>query len=351
MGETYFIKKKKESNYTQIANTCVKDERLSWKEKGLHTYLMTLPSDWKIYMSEIVKHSRDGKAALYSAVQGLEKFGYLKRIRKRDENGRFENLVYMVYEDPSLAETEEPLSENPEMAKPNTEECNSDNQPVQNTNTLPNTNTLNKTEPTNSSSVKDDSESDNTKTVSESVFISKIKEFFIGENPFDGNFEMDVMDNLSKHEISEEYISDYLGYVFERAKQCDVKKSFEGLFRKLALASGIARDFRNSSYMQKPEVTKKTERKIKYIDCPICSTRFDELENYCPNCSVSVQEINNPTQPSFIVKKKYFEMTDAEKQKYDRAYSDFEEKIKVQYDRPFLIESEKLQFWTEYGLL
>lgn len=351
MGETYFIKKKKESNYTQIANTCVKDERLSWKEKGLHTYLMTLPSDWKIYMTEIVKHSRDGKAALYSALQGLEKFGYLKRIRKRDENGRFENLVYMVYEEPSLAENEEPLSENPEVEKPNTEECNSDNQPVPITNTLPNTNNIQKTEQTNSSSVKDDSEADNTQTVSESVFINIIKGLFDDEYPFDRNFEADVYKRLSNSNIEESHIKDYMQYVFERTKSSNIQKNFDGYFRKLALASSITRDFRNSTYMKKPEDTKKTERKIKYIDCPICSTRFDELENYCPNCSISVQEINNPTQPSFIVKKKYFEMTSAEKQKYDRAYSDFEEKIKVQYARPFLIESEKLQFWTEYGLL
>lgn len=348
MGETYFVRKKKESNYTQIANTCVKDARLSWKEKGLHTYLMTLPSDWKIYMSEIVKHSRDGKAALYSAVQGLENFGYLKRIRNRDKNGRFENLVYIVYEEPSQADNNEPLSENPEMEKSNTEECNSDNQPVLTTDYLPNTNDIQKTEPTNPSSSP---EHNTEKSVSESAFLTKIKELFSGEYPFDDNFEKDVKGNLSEHEISEDGIRDYLSYVFDRTKLCQVQKSFEGLFRKLALASSIARDFRNSSYMKKPEDTKKTERKVKYVDCPICSTRFDEIENYCPNCSVSVQEINNPTQPSFIVRKKYYEMTNEAKLKYDAAYDEWGKKIKAQSGRSFFTENEKVQFWKDYGLI
>ena len=348
MGETYFIKKKKESNYTQLDNTCVKDERLNWKEKGVHTYLMTLPPDWKIYISEIVKHSRDGKSAVYSAIQGLEKYGYIKRIRNRDENGRFENLVYVVYEEPSQADNDEPLPENPEMEKPNIEECNSDNQPVLTTDYLPNTNDIQKTEPTNSSS----SPEDNTeKSVSESAFLTKIKELFSGEYPFDDNFEKDVKGNLSEHEISEDGIRDYLSYVFDRTKLCQVQKSFEGLFRKLALASSIARDFRNSSYMKKPEDTKKTERKIKYVDCPICSTRFDKIEGYCPTCSASIQEINKPTKPSFIAKKRYYEMTDSEKQKYDTAYSEWVEKIKTQHGRPFLTENEKVQFWKEYGLI
>lgn len=348
MGETYFIKKKKESNYTQLDNTCVKDERLNWKEKGVHTYLMTLPPDWKIYISEIVKHSRDGKSAVYSAIQGLEKYGYIKRIRNRDENGRFENLVYVVYEEPSQADNDEPLPENPEMVKPNIEECNSDNQSVLTTDYLPNTNDIQKTDPTNSSS----SPEDNTeKSVSESAFLTKIKELFSGEYPFDDNFEKDVKGNLSEHEISEECIRDYLSYVFDRTKLCQVQKSFEGLFRKLALASSIARDFRNSSYMKKPEDTKKIERKIKYVDCPICSTRFDEIENYCPNCSVSVQEINNPTQPSFIVRKKYYEMTNEAKLKYDAAYAEWGEKIKAQSGRSFFTENEKVQFWKDYGLI
>ena len=314
---------------------------------------MTLPSDWSIYMSEIVKHSRDGKAAVYSAIQELETFGYLKRKRKRDKDGRFENIVYIVYEEPTDADDDEPLSENREMEKPEMEKRKIENQPLLTTNLLPKTN-LKNTELTNckDSNMKqeDDSDSQNEHIVSESEFVNLIKGLFGDEYPFDKDFEADVFKRLSNSNIEIIHIEDYLKYVFERAKGEKVKKSFDGLYRTLALASNIARDFKNSSYGN-DFGGKKTERLIKYVECPICSTRFDELESYCPTCSVSVQEIKNPTLPSYIVRLKYFGMSAEEKQKYDTAYAEREFQIKNQCRRSFLTDSEKLQFWKEYGLI
>lgn len=343
MGETYFIKKKKESNYTQLDNTCVKDERLNWKEKGVHTYLMTLPSDWKIYMSEIVKHSRDGKAALYSAVQGLENFGYLKRIRNRDKNGRFENLVYIVYEEPSQADNDEPLSENPEMEKSNTEECNSDNQPVLTTDYLPNTNDIQKTEPTNSSS----SPEDNTeKSVSESVFLTKIKELFSGEYPFDNNFENAVKKNLSEHKISDKCTVDYLNYVFFRTKLRKPAKSFEGFYRSLALAPSIARDFINGSASQNINDASVTS-KIIYVDCPICGKKFDIKMNNCPECNASVDDIEKNNERNLNLTKRLYQMSPEQKEAMDK------ERERRSKSSPLkILNSEEWdQLYKDFGLL
>ena len=51
--ETKFIKTKKETNYTVLDNTFIQDTRLSWKAKGVMTYLLSLPDDWVIHLSEI----------------------------------------------------------------------------------------------------------------------------------------------------------------------------------------------------------------------------------------------------------------------------------------------------------
>ena len=87
VSESYFVKQHRKENFTILDNTCIRDSNLSWKAKGVHTYLMSLPDDWKIHISEIVNHSCDGKAALYSAIQMLEHYGDIKKIRNRRKDG------------------------------------------------------------------------------------------------------------------------------------------------------------------------------------------------------------------------------------------------------------------------
>lgn len=126
--DTKFIKTKKEKNYTVLDNTFIKDTRLSWKAKGLMTYLLSLPDDWTIHLSEVEKHASDGKSALRSAINELKELGYLKAEQKR-ENNRFAEMVYIIIENPDSPLTDFQQTENLQTEKQFTE-----NQPLQNTN-------------------------------------------------------------------------------------------------------------------------------------------------------------------------------------------------------------------------
>mgnify|MGYP001183716487 CR=1 FL=1 len=76
--------------FTVVFNNIVYDERLSLKEKGLMTYLLSKPLDsWKFRISEIAKNNRDGIESIYSGLRNLRKYGYVKYCRHKDENGRF----------------------------------------------------------------------------------------------------------------------------------------------------------------------------------------------------------------------------------------------------------------------
>lgn len=354
MSETYcFNADPAEGNYTVLNNTCIRDKRLSLKAKGLHTYFMSLPPGWKLYKRELVKHSRDGMDSVNSALKELIKFGYVElKKQQRNEDGKFSGNAYGFHAKPVKNDADDSRTGFSVTVKPSTDKPCMEKPVLLNTNKL--NIDLNKTKQTNLS----DSGAEESmakayygQEVSESVFVTIIKGLFEAEYPFDKNFERSVFQHLGDIGIEKTYLETYLNYVYERTKLGNVKKSFEGLFRKLALSSSIARDFKNSSYMKKSEEAKKTERKIKYVDCPICSTRFDEIEGYCPTCSVSILEIKKSTGTSFIVKKRYYEMTDSEKKKYDTAYSEWEEKTKIQKGRSFLTENEKIQFWKEYGLI
>ena len=148
MGNTSFIREKKERDYTVINNTVLKDERLSWKAKGVFCYLLSLPEDWVIYQSELLKHSTDGRESLRNAINELEEYGYLIIDKKRDEKGHF-TAIYKIIENPNektesgKTESENPTrenrhgkteSENPTLLNTNKQNTNKQNTNKQNTN-------------------------------------------------------------------------------------------------------------------------------------------------------------------------------------------------------------------------
>ena len=206
VSETYFVKQHRKENFTILDNTCIRDSNLSWKAKGVHTYLMSLPDDWKIHISEIVNHSCDGKAALYSAIQMLEEYGYIKKIRNRRKDGCFENTVYQVFESPEAKDADtdvHPLTDFPDVDNPDMENPVLDNRTLLTTNKL-NTN-IQRTELTNS-----DCKSETEQSVSESVFVNIIKSLFCGEYPFDKNFEDAVRKHLADAGIEETNLEAFL---------------------------------------------------------------------------------------------------------------------------------------------
>ena len=121
--------KDKSNPYVMLNKTCLRDEKLSWKAKGLHSYLLSLPDDWKIYIEDLKNRSKDGKGATSSAIKELINAGYIKRIAKRDsETNRFiGGFEYEVYEIPIdivnlPKDSKSRESKNPETGKPGNRE-------------------------------------------------------------------------------------------------------------------------------------------------------------------------------------------------------------------------------------
>ena len=90
------IERIKKRGYTITDNQIIKDERLSWKARGIFQYLWAMPSDWNFYVDEVAKHSKDGIKALKSGLSELEKYGYLKRTMLRDKKGLFGEMSWKL---------------------------------------------------------------------------------------------------------------------------------------------------------------------------------------------------------------------------------------------------------------
>ncbi|ADY20337.1 conserved phage C-terminal domain-containing protein [Bacillus paranthracis] len=109
----------KNSNYTTINNTGLKDERLTWKAKGILAYALTLPDDWRFHIKEIATHAKDGEDSLRSGFDELKKLGYVRRYPVKDEESKkILRWETEIYETPYQ---EKPHVENPEVEKPDLE--------------------------------------------------------------------------------------------------------------------------------------------------------------------------------------------------------------------------------------
>lgn len=129
------IRVHKTKDYTVMSNTHFREKGMTLKAKGLLSLMFSLPDDWDYSIAGLTTLSKDGKDGVMSALNELEKFGYLKRTRLFDEKGHFAGYDYDIFEQP---QSSEPYSENPNTAKPNTAKPNTENPPQYITNQLNN---------------------------------------------------------------------------------------------------------------------------------------------------------------------------------------------------------------------
>ncbi|NLL92289.1 MAG: helix-turn-helix domain-containing protein [Ruminococcaceae bacterium] len=92
---------KTEGNYTQIANTAIRDSRLTGMATAVLLYMLSRPDDWQFNEKEIASHFSDGLRAVRSGIRVLIDCGYVTRSKKRKE-GRFDGYEYTIYEQPTV---------------------------------------------------------------------------------------------------------------------------------------------------------------------------------------------------------------------------------------------------------
>lgn len=92
------LRVERDSNFKTINLAATQDERLSWRAKGLHTYLVSRPDGWVFRVEDLKKRGRDGRDAVYSGLRELEEAGYLRREQPRGEGGRVGPLEWIIRE-------------------------------------------------------------------------------------------------------------------------------------------------------------------------------------------------------------------------------------------------------------
>lgn len=195
----------RKSHFTQISNDLLNDKTISLEAKGLLSIFLSNNDEWDLHMSEIIKRSKNGRDAHYTALKKLIKAGYIARLEfKQLSNFQFlhleyifsdnkedvingikdaqkfanenEQIIVLTYKDiegrkiessientekkpftenPNTEENSEnsPFTENPDTDNPNTENANTENQYNNNTNS--NNTNINNTNSNNTNDMND----------------------------------------------------------------------------------------------------------------------------------------------------------------------------------------------------
>ena len=109
----------KTKGYTVMSNHHLRNHTLSLKAKGLLSQMLSLPEDWDYTLQGLAQINTESIDAIREAVRELERAGYIKRGRERDERGCLRGTVYTIYEQPHAESTpEEPAQEKPTSEMP-----------------------------------------------------------------------------------------------------------------------------------------------------------------------------------------------------------------------------------------
>ena len=114
----------KTKGYTVMSNHHLRNHALSLKAKGLLSQMLSLPDDLDYTLQGLAQINKESIDAIREAVRELERAGYIKRSRERDERGCLRETVYTIYKQPHAEPTPEepaqalPTLDNPTLEKP-----------------------------------------------------------------------------------------------------------------------------------------------------------------------------------------------------------------------------------------
>lgn len=101
--------KKRENHFVQVSNSFLRDEKISFKAKGLFCYMFSMSESWNFTIRSIATQQKDGYDSIKSALQELKDLNYISYTKHSNGKG-----TYFLDDEPK---TENPLVGNPIMGK------------------------------------------------------------------------------------------------------------------------------------------------------------------------------------------------------------------------------------------
>lgn len=93
------FKIEKTKDYTVMSNYHLRDKNLSYKAKGLLSFMLSLPDDWDYSLNGLCSINKESRDGIRSILRELQEHHYVEIEKVRGDKGYFE-YNYLIYEMP-----------------------------------------------------------------------------------------------------------------------------------------------------------------------------------------------------------------------------------------------------------
>lgn len=108
-----------DSHFTILSNEVLRDQRLSFRARGLLASILSRPDNWSTNADNLARESKEGRTSILTALKELEVNGYLVRSKFQNDLGHWvtESVVfdYPTYGKPTSVD---PTSDSPTSVNP-----------------------------------------------------------------------------------------------------------------------------------------------------------------------------------------------------------------------------------------
>ena len=90
------FKIEKNHNYTVMSNHHLRDRNLSYKAKGLLSFMLSLPEDWDYSLAGLCSISKENRDGIRSILKELQEHHYVEIEKFRGDKG-YSEYNYLIY--------------------------------------------------------------------------------------------------------------------------------------------------------------------------------------------------------------------------------------------------------------
>lgn len=76
-------------HFTILPNRVIRDQRLSFRARGVLAYLLSMPPGWRTSSTRVARETREGRDAIRTALEELRALGYATLDRHQNDAGQW----------------------------------------------------------------------------------------------------------------------------------------------------------------------------------------------------------------------------------------------------------------------
>lgn len=112
------VRAARRDRFVTISNDVIRDERLSYRARGLLATILSRPDGWRTSVDRLAAEGVEGHTAVKTAMRELVDAGYVVRTRRQRDDGRWTTDV-VIYDEPQPANQQvTPTDRKPTVGEP-----------------------------------------------------------------------------------------------------------------------------------------------------------------------------------------------------------------------------------------